>query len=229
MAEGEQVKTEHTLISSNDEAGNVRTFIFETGGIKWQAGQYQHFILPHDGELTHDSEHWFTIAAAPYENEVHISTRITDSKYKQTLNSLKPGDVIHGEQLGGEFTWEGDEPVVLVAGGIGVTPYRSILLERKHQQKPLNAKLLYFNRDEAVPFKDLFGKLVAEHPELELEVLTGEPVTTDRILELAPEAQDRIVYLSGAKPMVLALSEEMEKHSINTKLDKFPGYDETNY
>lgn len=222
-------KTVHKLISSNDEVGNVRTFVFDAGGVKWLAGQYQRFTLPYEGDLTHDAEHWFTIAAAPFENEIYISTRITDSKYKQQLNSLKPGEAIVGSELGGGFTWEDEKPIVMVAAGIGITPFRSILMQREHEGKKLNCSLLYFNRDEQVPFKALLEDLAEKHPELKLQVITGERVTAARILELAPESKQQTVYLSGPKPLVLALSEELEKQDIKTKQDRFPGYDESNY
>ena len=162
---------------------------------------------------------------------MNISTRVSDSKYKQHLNSLQPGDEIEVYELGGGFTWEDDpsEPIVMVAAGIGITPFRSILLERQSAGKSLNATLLYFNRDDQVPFRELLEKIVAEHPEFKIKVISGERITADRILELAPQAKDQVVYLSGSKPMVLALAEELEKRNVKTKQDRFPGYDESNY
>jgi ferredoxin-NADP reductase len=134
------------LISSRDEAGNVRTFIFETSGLTWIAGQSQGYILPQAGETEAENQRWFTIVSAPSEGVIHITTRVSESRFKQTLNAMKPGEEIKAFDLGGDFTWEeeSDEPVVMVAGGIGVTPFRSILLERHRAGKPLNATLLYF-------------------------------------------------------------------------------------
>ena len=47
------------LISSRDEAGNVRTFIFETNGLTWIAGQNQGYILPQAGETEAENQRWF--------------------------------------------------------------------------------------------------------------------------------------------------------------------------
>ena len=124
--------TKVKLVRSYDEVGNIRTFVFETGGATWQAGQYQTYELPQVEGDEKAKKRFFTIAAAPSEGEFHISTRVSDSAFKQALNSLQPGDEIEAHDIEGDFTWETDERVVLVAGGIGVTPYRSIQIGRAH-------------------------------------------------------------------------------------------------
>src|SRR5680860_1207837 len=137
MDENSNNTTTLKLISAHDEVGNVRTFVFETGGLEWIAGQNQGYVLPQAGATKSENEHWFTISSAPSEGVVNISTRISESGFKQALNALRPDDEIQTHSLGGDFTWEEvDEPVVFVAGGIGVTPFRSILVGRKAQGKP---------------------------------------------------------------------------------------------
>ena len=219
------------LMSTYDEVGNIRTFVFETGGLTWLAGQYQTYIL--DGVEGSDDEkkRFFTIASAPSEGEIHISTRVTDSKFKQALAALKPGDTIETRNLEGDFTWEdpSDKPVVLVAGGIGVTPYRSMLLERHALGKPLACTLVHFNREEAIPFRDEFEKLAAEHPELTLKYIVGQPITADAILEAAPHATEQVTYLSGPEPMVDSVGDELKKRGVSLQQDWFPGYTDQTY
>ncbi len=219
------------LISSLDEAGNVRTFIFEAKGLIWIAGQNQGYILPQAGETETENQRWFTIASAPSEGAIHISTRVSDSRFKQTLNAMKPGDEIKAFELGGDFTWEeeSDEPVVMVAGGIGVTPFRSILLERHKAGKPLNATLLYFNRSEEVPFQIELQRLSDKHPEFTLRIVIGEQITADKILELAPQAKKQMLYLSGPEQMVKSIGSKLHERGITVKQDRFPGYDDKNY
>lgn len=217
------------LLSTYDEVGNIRTFVFDTGGLTWLAGQYQTYILDQVEGDEEAKKRFFTIASAPSEDEIHISTRVTDSKFKQALNALEPGETIETRELEGDFTWEGDEPVVLVAGGIGVTPYRSMLLERHALGKPLNCTVVHFNREEAIPFRDEFEKLAAEHSELKLVYIVGQPITADAILQAAPEAAEQVTYLSGPEPMVDAVGEELQKRGVQLKQDWFPGYDDQNY
>lgn len=219
------------LITKRPEAGNVVSFVFETGGLEWLAGQNQGYVLPHEGETNNDNEHWFTISSAPSEGVITISTRVSDSVFKQALNQLQPGDEIERHDLDGDFTWQdaSDQPVVLVAAGIGITPFRSILVERAATAKPLSACLLYFNRDEAIPFQAELNQLAEDHPELTIRYVTGQPVSADTIMELAPQAASQTVYLSGPEPMVEAVGGDLKERGVTVKQDRFPGYDEANY
>lgn len=121
------------------------------------------------------------------------------------------------------------DDVVLVAGGIGVTPFRSILLERKATSKPLNVTLLYFNRTTEIPFKEELEKLKQECPEFILKCIVGEHITAEKILELAPQAEKQIVYLSGPESMVESIGADLRQRGVSIKQDWFPGYDENNY
>ena len=225
--------SEHTklkLLSVHPEVGNIKTFVFETGGLEWLAGQNQAYILPQAGETEAENERWFTISSPPSSGTITISTRISDSAFKQALNALQPGDMVERHTINGSFTWEDetDIPVVLVAGGIGITPFHSILLERHAIGKSLNATLLYFNRDEQIPFQAELEQLVEQHDELSVHYVTGS-VSADMILELAPQVKEHVTYLSGPEPMVMAVGAELTKQGVTVKQDEFPGYDENNF
>ncbi len=219
------------LLTTRNESGNVRTFVFETGGLKWIPGQSQGYVLTTAGEAEKENQRWFTIASTPTEGEIHISTRISPSSFKQALNAMKTGDEIQAHGLEGDFTWqeEPSEPVVLVAGGIGVTPFRSILLQRKADGKRLNATLLYFNRNDDVPFQSELKRLGEQHAEFELLVVVGQQISADTILTLAPQASRETVYLSGPEPMVESVGSALRERGVRIKQDWFPGYDEKNY
>jgi ferredoxin-NADP reductase len=222
-----QPYTHLRLIRSQGEAGNVRTFVFETGGLTWIAGQSQGYVIPSVGETEDENQRWFTIASAPYEGEIHISTRVSQSKFKQALNAMQPGETISCYGLEGDFTWEEtSEPVVLVAGGIGITPFRSILLERSRAGKPLNANLLYYNRDEQIPFRAELESLASRHSEFRLQFVVGEMIDADSILRRAPDSSSRLLYISGPEPMVENVGEKLRERGVEIKQDWFPGYDE---
>lgn len=214
------------------EAGNAVSFIFEPQQpVEWQAGQYMTLTLPDMPPV--NNERTFTISSAPYEKHLQVTTRITESAFKQRLNQLQPGDEVEADQFGGDFVWQDrSEQMVFVAGGIGITPFHSILLERHHANKPLNVTLLYSNRDDSIPFKAVFDKLSKEHPEFHIHYVIGEQLDFSKMHELVPGIQDSYVYLSGPEPMVDALEEMLTKNGMNKKQlkqDWFPGYTQTNF
>ncbi|MDN5819405.1 MAG: FAD-dependent oxidoreductase [bacterium] len=221
--------TKLKFVKTYKEVDNIQTFVFETGGLSWAPGQFQQYDFADQSGEEHDWRHFFTIASAPSENEIHITTRLTGSDYKNKLDSLKAGDEIEAHDIEGDFTWDDDAGVVLVAGGIGVTPYRSILLERTSQGKSLNAHLLYFGRDENFAFRDEFNELLASHPELKIDYIVGEAVSAETILSHAPESREKTVYLSGPEGMVDAVGEQLTQADIDLKQDWFPGYTEEDY
>lgn len=221
--------TKLKFVKSYDEIDNIRTFVFEAGDATWAPGQFQQYDFADQSGEEHDWRHFFTIASAPSEGEIHITTRLSGSDYKNKLAALSPGDEIDAHHIEGDFTWGGDDDVVFVAGGIGVTPYRSILLERAAQGKSLNAHVLYYGRDENFAFRAELDGLAASHPELKVDYIVGQNISAETILGHAPDAANKTVYLSGPEAMVDAVGEALTKQGIGLKQDWFPGYDDSDY
>src|SRR4051812_5536799 len=119
------------FLSSKEEAEDVYSFRFEPSeAVNWQPGQYMHYVLPLTNPDEKGNERWFTISTAPFEKHIQITTRFDNlplSSFKQYLMSLKDGDQIDSDGPKGTFTLrEGDFYHVLIAGGIGITPFRSM-------------------------------------------------------------------------------------------------------
>lgn len=217
------------LLSTKTEVGNIKTFSFETGGLSWIPGQYQAYRLPNVTTENDANLRWFTIASAPSEGVVNISTRVSDSLFKQALNNLPIGETIEASGLEGDFVWDNDQSVTMVAGGIGVTPYRSMFLERVATHQPLNATLLYFGRDDNFAFREEFNALVEKHPELQIKYIIGELITPETIQKYCPDAKAKPVYISGPEPMVEAVGNTLKDAGFTLKQDWFPGYDDKNF
>lgn len=219
------------LISSHDEIGNIRTFVFEKDGLSWIAGQSQAYVLSRINSTEGQNQRYFTISSALSEGTINISTRISDSLFKQTLDKMRPGEEIVRFDLKGDFTWEdvSGKSIVMVAGGIGVTPFRSILIERDTTGKMIPATLLYFNRTSDIPFEKELKKIEEKHKEFVLKIIIGENITSDKIIELAPQVNSQTVYLSGPESMVESIGLQLREKGIVVKQDRFPGYDEKNY
>lgn len=224
-----------TLIEKENLVDNVWAFRFKPEGqFGWTAGQYVRVELPHENPDEEGTKRWFTNSAAPYEGIMQITTRISQSTFKQALSKLEPGDTLQLiEDPEGDFVWQdSDLPIVFVAGGIGVTPFYSMLKQRAHDGQPLAATLVYGSRTPDVPFKNEFDQWQAAGSGLQVKYVVGEPLTAESLAGHVPGLNNSLVYVSGPEPMVQALCKDLTDHGLSEaqlKRDEFPNYDQTNY
>jgi len=222
------------LIEKHNITSDVVSFVFEPEEpVSWQAGQYFHYLLPHDKEDERGHERWFTNSAAPSEKHIMITTRITSEKgssFKQALLNLEPGSEVEADGPKGSFVV--DDPVrnyIFVAGGIGVTPFRSILVEASDQNQQLKVDLLYGNRAGEIPFKEELENLASKNPSLKIEYITDpQRIDAELIKERVDTTENPLVYISGPKPMVIDLAEKLKSLGVSEdiiKTDNFPGYE----
>lgn len=222
------------LESTKEEIPGVFSFWFiPEEKVSWKAGQFFHYILHHEPTDERGSDRWFTIASAPYEEKIMLTTRFDGEKmstFKKALKELKVGDEIEATDLEGDFTVEdAQKQMVFIAGGIGVTPFRSIIKELDHEGKPINVTLLYANRSEDnIAYKDEFESIAKTHPEFKIHyVISPERIDVAKIKELVPDYKERIVYVSGPEPMVEELGNALKESGLkedHLKQDWFPGY-----
>lgn len=220
------------LTSIKPEAGNVKTLTFEPSApISWKAGQYLHYTIPGTGTDGRDDNRWFTISSAPYEKHIRVTTRFFEkpSAFKQALQKLQPGGEIEADGPEGDFVVEDpDRNYIFIAGGIGITPFRSILLEAERQGQKLKVDLLYGNRDKDIVFKDELDALAAKNPNMSIDYLTHPRKLDDiRLMEALTAVDNPLVYVSGPEPMVEAFEELLPKLGLpkeNFMGDYFPGY-----
>ncbi|HSX07699.1 MAG TPA: FAD-dependent oxidoreductase [Candidatus Saccharimonadales bacterium] len=224
-----------TLIEKQHLVDNIWTFRFKPDGIfTWTAGQFVRVELPHENPDGEGTKRWFTNAAAPFEGVMQITTRITDTTFKQALSKLEPGDTLQlVEKPDGDFTWQdSDLPIVFVAGGIGITPFHSILKQRAHDGLPLNVTLIYGSRTPDVPFTGEIAAWQALNPDLKVQYVAGEPLTAASLAKMVPNLHSSLVYVSGPEPMVEALANDLKSQGqpeAQIKRDEFPNYNQTNY
>lgn len=221
------------LTEKKQETPDVISFIFKpTEPLKWIAGQYLHHVLHHEPTDDRGSDRWFTNAAAPFEENVRITTRIATGKsssFKKTLSSLNEGDDIEISNVEGDFIVEDlDKKYVFIAGGIGITPYRSILSQLAHEQKQITATLLYANRDQNIVYKEELEKIASKMPNFKIHyIFSPEHIDVNKIKELVPDFQDHFFYVSGPEPMVDSLGDLIKKMGVpedHLRQDWFPNY-----
>lgn len=224
------------LLAKSHHVDNIWTFVFEPSQtVDYEAGQYVRVRLDHKNPDDKGPKRFFTTSAPPYKGVLQITTRITDSSFKQSLNNLEIGDdtveMINSPE--GDFLWKDSKrPLVFVAAGIGVTPYNAILKERIHANKPIPVTLLYNGRDDALPWKEEFNALEKSNPEFKVVYQIGERISTDSLNQTFPALNESIVYLSGPEQMVEEVGEALKENGLpedQLMQDWFPNYDDSSY
>ena len=230
-----------TLKSVKDVAQNTREYIFKPSfRVVFRPGQYLEWALPHQSPDGRGSRRYFTIASSPLKKTVRLVVRHSEagSTYKENLEQLKSGAVLHAAQLAGDFILPENvtnHKYVFVAGGIGVTPFVSMVEDYLIKHQAIDAHLLYCNNEiDDIAYADLFSK--AQNIGLQTTHVLNRPPTDWRgesgfltqvmIQRLVPDLQSRIIYLSGPPGMVNSYEKLFEQLGVprsNIKTDYFPG------
>lgn len=217
------------LIKKQPVADNMIMFWFEPEApVSYIAGQYIELHLPHENPDERKTRRWFTLSSSPTEKLLAITTRFHKdrvSTFKQKLRSLEIGDEVSILLPMGDFVLPKDEslPLVFVAGGIGITPFRSILKYLTDTKESRQIKLIYAvkNRNETA-----FEELIKESPAQYIPHIGN--ISADEILGYAGEISDQIIYLSGPERMVENLQKDLIAKGIDgrqLRTDFFHNYD----
>lgn len=185
----------------------------------------------------------FTLASAPHESDLMVATRMRDSAFKQNLKTMELGTKLKLDAPYGSFTLHGDTeiPAVFLAGGIGVTPARSIILQAAKDMLGQAITLFYSNRrPEDAAFLEELDKAQRENPNFNLVATmteikqsktdwNGETGHIDgAMIEKSITGLSRpIYYISGPQAMVDAMRELLEKLGVKDHMiraEEFPGY-----
>jgi ferredoxin-NADP reductase len=216
-----------------EEVPGVESLIFAPQEpLQWKAGQFFHWVLHHRPTDDRGSERWFTCSAAPSEGFAKITTRITNEKgssFKTALQNLKIGDEIEISDVDGDFVVEDVSlEYVFIAGGIGITPFRSILKELDMTGQQINATLLYSNRDANIPLKAELDAFAVKNPNLKIHyIINPERIDESKIRQLVPDLSKPMFYVSGPEPMVESFGTVLKSMGVpdtHIKQDWFPGY-----
>ncbi len=227
------------LDHTEDEALNIRTFWFKPErDFDYTAGQYTELTVRHDNPDDRGIKHWFTISSSPTDQLLSITTKLASehpSTFKQTLWQLPKGTELNWADAMGDFVLPKDSsvPLIFVAGGIGVTPFHSMIKWLKDSGEQRNIHLIYgANRLEEVAFQPLFEssvkkfELLLKEPPPDWHGKTGS-LSADKILELVGSTNGKMLYLSGPEPMIKTFEKDLlakgiERHRL--VIDDFPGY-----
>ena len=192
------------------------------------------WTLPQKNPDSRGSRRYFTLAASPTEGNLRIGVKFypNGSSFKNKLLSLNTSDLIVASQLSGEFILPKDpqEKLCFIAGGIGITPFRSIIKYLLDTNQKREITLFYSNKTaEDIVYKDIFDRAFQKLGIKTIYVNTDKMGYIDEtmIRERVSDFKDRTFYLSGPHSMVDAFEKTLKNMGISSsqiKIDFFPGY-----
>lgn len=223
-----------TLREKNMLSSNVADLIFEKpADFSFNPGQYLEWTLPHTKSDTRGNRRYFTIASSPTEQNIRIGIKMYDqpSSYKKALVELKPGDRIAAGQLAGDFVLPRDPNLkfVFMAGGIGITPFRSMLRYLIDTNQRRDIVIIYSNKNPGeVAYREALEEAKAKLGIQTVYVYSEqERLNAQMIAKFVPDYQNRIFYISGSRQVVDAFSAMVKSLNVSRnhiKTDFFPGF-----
>ncbi len=207
-------------------------------------GQYMEWTLPHRRSDDRGNRRYFTIASSPSEDMIHLGVKFypKGSSYKKAMSQMNENTLIVGAQLSGDFTLPENpqQKCVFIAGGIGVTPFRSMLKHLLDKNEPRPIILFYANKEaKEIAYSDVFSQAETQLGIKVVYTLTDlETVPKDwkgkvgrindaMIKEEVPDFAERFFYLSGPHAMVEAYESVLLGMGVQRqriKKDYFPGF-----
>lgn len=231
------------IVKTEIVANNTMSITFERpADFNYRPGQTIDLgITNHEGHVLH---HSFSLVSAPHEDCLTITTRIRESEYKNILKKLQPkSEVIIGGPFGSFFLHQDDiKPAVFLVGGIGITPFISMIKDVIENTLRRKLYLFYSNRmlEDTAFFQEL-AYLSTAHPDILTFVptMTGEiesraewsgekgyidwEVITDNVSNL----ENAVFYTAGPATMVKAMRDLLTEHKISEdsiRTEEFAGY-----
>lgn len=213
-------------------------------GFSFKAGQFVEMTLV--DELQTDAlgnARAFSIASAPHEDGLMFATRIRDSAFKRALAALKPGAVVRIDGPFGDLVLHNNpqRAAVLLAGGIGITPFRSIVLRAAKEKLPHQIFLFYTNRKPAdAPFLEELRGLEAANPNYRFGATMTEAdlpqdlwsvergrITTAMLSRFLKGVLSPVYYVAGPPAMVSGLRGVLNSLGVDDddiRTEEFAGY-----
>lgn len=229
------------LIKKEEVADGTMAFYFEKPKrFNFLAGQYINVNLINPPETDKEgNSRFFSIASAPYEDFLIITTRMRDTAFKRVLKNSEIGTefIIDGPYGYLYLHKDSSVPAVFLAGGIGITPFYSIIKENAHTLSPFKIFLFYSNRSpKDAAFLNRLGELEKENPNFKLiNTMTDDAswqgetgfINIEMIKKYLPDVATPIYYTAGPPKMAQAMMNMLKDAGIKEKniiSESFSGY-----
>jgi ferredoxin-NADP reductase/Na+-translocating ferredoxin:NAD+ oxidoreductase RnfD subunit len=220
-------------------------FVFDNDSpFSFKPGQYMEWTLPHTHEDSRGNRRFFTLSSSPTQREVRMGIKFypKPSTFKQRLLQLRPGEVIAAGHVAGDFTLPRDrrKKLAFVAGGIGITPFASMIRHMLDTQDRRDAVMLCANwRVNDVAYDPLLREACEQLGVRTVHALSACDsvpagwqgavgfIDSEMIRDVMPDYQQRTFYVSGPPAMVTAAKRAIAALGVKSnriRTDYFPGF-----
>jgi ferredoxin-NADP reductase len=195
-------------------------------------GQYIRLVLPHDLPDDRGTSRFFTISSSPLEKEtIRLTTKLPQSTFKKTLFTLKSGYPASFFGPMGRFVLDEQDLAghVFISGGIGITPFYSMVkyADEKKLSLPI-ALFAFFSEKEDMVFYDELMKVSKSNPYIQVIYSSSKPHQWDIWLEKhVGDWEKWKYYIVGAPGMVAQTRELLENSGLSSEqiiTEDFTGY-----
>lgn len=240
-----KVKLFPVFVKKEKIAVNSYDFLFEADQpISYKPGQYMEWTLPHTNTDARGDRRYFTLASSPTEDLLRIGVKFYEngSSYKEALMGLDSDSEIVASQIGGDFTLpeDKDKKLVFIAGGIGITPFRSMIKYMLDTNDQRIVNLIYLCRElQDVAYMDILKQAEKNLSFSALYLFSNKKaktsstnmqngyISTEIIEERINDIPETIYYISGSRMMVMDVTQMLHQlgvHHSHIHQDFFPGY-----
>ncbi|MHB8710104.1 MAG: RnfABCDGE type electron transport complex subunit D [Minisyncoccota bacterium] len=234
-----------TLVGRNKLADDTYEFVFAPDRpLTFRPGQYLEWTLGHRFADNRGNRRYFTVASSPTEPDGTIRLGVKfyepQSSFKRALAAMRANDTVSVSHQAGDFVLPKNKTkkLAFIAGGIGVTPFRSMVqyLVDTNDARPVT--LLYSNKTVSeIAYKDIFDKAAQTIGMKTVYTVTNEPSSTPGvhagfidgalIAREIPDYRERTFYISGPHSMVEAFKKTLKGMGVSRfriTTDYFPGF-----
>ncbi|HVW82537.1 MAG TPA: RnfABCDGE type electron transport complex subunit D [Candidatus Paceibacterota bacterium] len=221
-----------TLVRVEQAARDAYDFVFTPDrAFTFKPGQYMEWTLSHKYPDDRGNRRYFTLASSPTASEVRLGVKFYNpsSTFKRALAALTESKTISVSHLAGGFVLprKKETKLVFIAGGIGITPFRSMIEYLLDSRERRDIVLLYSNKAEAdIAYKPLLDRARAELG-IRTVYVTGTPIDAALIACEIPDYRNRSFYISGPHGMVETFKAALRRMGVSwfrIKSDFFPGF-----
>ena len=211
---------------------------------RYQAGQYMEWTLQHPKTDSRGNRRILTLASSPTESDLRVGVKFHKggSSFKRALLDITPQTPIVAAQISGDFVLPKDpkQKIVFIAGGIGITPFRSMIKYLIDRNEPRVVTLLYSARTtQDFAYKEVFEEarqklglrtiyaVTGTNQEVSGEYMHHGRITAGLIHDVVPDFRERLFYVSGTQDMVVKMKSSLQVAGVPShqiKVDYFSGY-----